>query len=146
MFRIVQCCLNKGELVQDLLPQLLHFLTDLPLQLLDRCFPCKFILRMDQIHNGFRLGKIHAPVQKSSSCEFSGFGKAGTLMQHCVQQTAHNQRPSVALQLHNILSGKGLPPLHEPVRNAPYGWEPLRWLSRSSGLRPGLPPAAHPDR
>ena len=35
--------------------------------------------------------------------------------------------------------------LHEPVRNAPYGWEPLRWLSRSSGFDP-LPPAAHPDQ
>ena len=62
-------------------------------------------LRVDEVHDGFGLGEVHAAVEEGALCKFAGPGLPCPGGEQGLEARGQHGGGAVALQLHGVLTG-----------------------------------------
>ena len=90
--------------------QFVHLGADASVQLGLRGFQGQVAPGGNHIHHGFRLGQVHAPVQKGPFCKFSRFRWGGPALVEAFQQAVRHQHAAMAGDFRGIfprITGRG---------------------------------------
>ena len=92
-----------SRLIEHLFPDFLDLPVQSSLNLADRILERKPVLRLNDVHNGFRLRQVDSSVQICTLRKLPRLCGSRPGLQNSLQNTGHSQNASMAADLHHIL-------------------------------------------